>query len=331
MGRRSISWVDSLALRGPDPVAYLAVGRLSRPAAVARWGSPSAPGTGAGEDFDYHVATLLTVMASASGRRATARAAGTAATLWAAGDAPRVALWTTLWRLTDERSWPEHAVGALDLLPAAVVDFLLGPDPDCPHRPAVRLVAGLDLDPPQFPAGVVVETLLSLADDAGSRRRIRGFADVLSRIDHPLVLTALERVFARYLGTYRYPQPGWDSSGLTRWPVRYPERLVDMALANPHLPRAADVAAEEFGHREFLELLYLTGQYERYDAADPDGTLLRTYCAQLPEVERWRLRDAAERACRPTPCPPAPPSAPKTDWPGGTGTLGSGGFAGPHT
>ena len=105
-----------------------------------------------------------------------------------------------------------------------------------------------------------------------------------------------------------------------------------MALANPHLPRAAEsVAAEEFGHREFLELLYLTGQYERYDAADPDGTLLRTYCAQLPEVERWRLRDAAERACRPTPCPPAPPSAPKTDWPGGTGTLGSGGFAGPHT
>ena len=102
MGRRSISWVDSLALRGPDPVAYLAVGRLSRPAAVARWGSPSAPGTGAGEDFDYHVATLLTVMASASGRRATARAAGTAATLWAAGDAPRVALWTTLWRLTDD-------------------------------------------------------------------------------------------------------------------------------------------------------------------------------------------------------------------------------------
>jgi hypothetical protein len=60
-------------------------------------------------------------------------------------------------------------------------------------------------------------------------------------------------------------------------------------------------------------LLYLTGQWERYDAADPDGTLLGAYCAQQDACHRGSLRRAAKRAERPTSCPPPLPARPVFD------------------
>lgn len=73
--------------------------------------------------------------------------------------------------------------------------------------------------------------------------------------------------------------------------------------------------------------LFLTGQWERYDAADPDGALLRAYCANVLkyEFQRDQYRTAAELAGRPSPCGPRPPEPPQYR-PGGTGVAGTGGF-----
>ncbi|GAA0265793.1 hypothetical protein GCM10009527_072490 [Actinomadura nitritigenes] len=75
--------------------------------------------------------------------------------------------------------------------------------------------------------------------------------------------------------------------------------------------------------------LYRTGQWERYDAADPDGRYLRDRVARLSpyDDERTKLRDAAERGGRPMPCGPrSEPPRPDPYWPGGTGVGGTGGF-----
>jgi hypothetical protein len=74
--------------------------------------------------------------------------------------------------------------------------------------------------------------------------------------------------------------------------------------------------------------LFLTGQWDRYDAADPDGALLRAYCTDVVryEFERDRYRTAAELAGRPSPCGPRPSETPGYR-PGGTGVAGTGGFS----
>jgi hypothetical protein len=75
--------------------------------------------------------------------------------------------------------------------------------------------------------------------------------------------------------------------------------------------------------------LALTGQWDRYDAADPDGTALRAYAEALPlrDAERDRLREAARRAGRPEPCGPRQdPSPPSYYRPGGSGLAGTGGY-----
>ena len=77
-------------------------------------------------------------------------------------------------------------------------------------------------------------------------------------------------------------------------------------------------------------LLFLTGQWDRYDAADPGGTRLRAYGTRLYywESERDRLRAAAERAGRPMPCDASTSTPPPSRqyWPGGSATSGSGGY-----
>jgi hypothetical protein len=77
--------------------------------------------------------------------------------------------------------------------------------------------------------------------------------------------------------------------------------------------------------------LFLTGQWDGYNAADPDGALLRAYCANVLryEFELEPFRVAAERAGRRSPCGPRPPPPrPQKYRPGGTGVAGTGGFSG---
>jgi hypothetical protein len=75
-------------------------------------------------------------------------------------------------------------------------------------------------------------------------------------------------------------------------------------------------------------LLFLTGQWDRYDAADPGGTRLRAYGHRLYywESERDRLRAAAKRAGRPMPCDASTSTPPPRSqyWPGGSSTSGTG-------
>ncbi|MGI5328843.1 hypothetical protein [Actinomadura nitritigenes] len=81
--------------------------------------------------------------------------------------------------------------------------------------------------------------------------------------------------------------------------------------------------------RDLALFLYRTGQWDRYDAADPDGQYLRDRVEQLSpyDDERTKLRDAAERGGRPMPCSPrSEPPRPAPYWPGGTGVSGTGGF-----
>ncbi|WP_433154441.1 hypothetical protein ACQPZ8_23470 [Actinomadura nitritigenes] len=86
--------------------------------------------------------------------------------------------------------------------------------------------------------------------------------------------------------------------------------------------------------RDLALFLYRTGQWDRYDAADPDGRHLRGHVAGLSpyDDERTRLRDAAKRGGRPMPCsPPSEPARPDPYWPRGTGVAGTGGFTGGFT
>ncbi|GIJ76505.1 hypothetical protein SAMN05443287_10822 [Micromonospora phaseoli] len=80
--------------------------------------------------------------------------------------------------------------------------------------------------------------------------------------------------------------------------------------------------------------LFLTRQWDRYDAIDPDGRRLRAYADRLPPEshERDRLREAAAAGGRPAPCEPALPywaTGPSY----GSGISGSGGYtdAGGHS
>ncbi|MEU7868859.1 hypothetical protein [Dactylosporangium sp. NPDC049140] len=61
--------------------------------------------------------------------------------------------------------------------------------------------------------------------------------------------------------------------------------------------------------RALPAFLFLTGQWERYDAADPGGSRLRRHAEGLPAWDpgRDRLCAAAARAGRPSPCAPTAP------------------------
>ncbi|MET8861746.1 hypothetical protein ABZW11_02200 [Nonomuraea sp. NPDC004580] len=103
---------------------------------------------------------------------------------------------------------------------------------------------------------------------------------------------------------------------------------------------AAVQAAVEAGYRpahenELLAFLFVTEQWEDYDRADPDGSLLRAYCAEN-DTHRWRIVEVARRARRPNPFPPIPkpPTQPKVSggrsspigsWPTNPGVTDHGG------
>jgi hypothetical protein len=75
---------------------------------------------------------------------------------------------------------------------------------------------------------------------------------------------------------------------------------------------------------------FLTGQWDRYDSVDPDGSALRAYAEALPDwdEERDRLRGAAVRAGRRMPCRSREEAeAARSHRPPG-GITGSGGYVG---
>lgn len=79
---------------------------------------------------------------------------------------------------------------------------------------------------------------------------------------------------------------------------------------------------------EVAAFLYLTRQWDRYDATDPDGALLRTFVDALPSWSFTQddLREAAKEAGRPMPCAARDPGTPTRYRPGGTGLSGTGGY-----
>lgn len=127
-------------------------------------------------------------------------------------------------------------------------------------------------------------------------------------------------------GSPRYsPRPAPRSSGATA-----PAAAQVDAGYLPELPES----------RELLPLLFLTGQFERYDREDPDGTVLRALLAESRHRNRFEhrhFRTVADRAGRADPWPPEAPSRPVdrspaghvTSWPSGyTGHDAGGGHGG---
>lgn len=104
-----------------------------------------------------------------------------------------------------------------------------------------------------------------------------------------------------------------------------------LCYAATHGDAAALHAVVEAAHlpsdpEAVLAFLFLTGQWDGYNAADPEP-----YCANVLryEFEREPFRVAAERAGRRSPCGPRPPPPrPQKYRPGGTGVAGTGGFSG---
>ncbi|GAA0626625.1 hypothetical protein HPO96_36760 [Kribbella sandramycini] len=104
---------------------------------------------------------------------------------------------------------------------------------------------------------------------------------------------------------------------------------------------AADARYAPENERDALVFLYITGQWDRYDEADPDGSKLIAYCAEhaRPYVGTYRhqIERAAQASGRPDPCPKLPKPRPNPNpfrpyqsggsWPTDPGG-GSGGFSG---
>jgi hypothetical protein len=139
------------------------------------------------------------------------------------------------------------------------------------------------------------------------------------------------------------PAPAWFVAACRRQlrelPPGEPRQVVcRMALAAPSSEAHAAVADAGYlpeNERDALAFLFSTEQWARYDRADPDGRLLREYCATYAtdyagdSYRRW-LEQAAERAGRPSPCPPLRASTPGRHGPTGSWPTdpGSGGFDG---
>ncbi|MET7425044.1 hypothetical protein [Dactylosporangium sp. NPDC005555] len=123
----------------------------------------------------------------------------------------------------------------------------------------------------------------------------------------------------------------WMRRALVARAVKLEPEAVAAVVDAGYLPEDDD--------RAVLPLLFLTGQFERYDREDPDGTKLR---AVLTERRYWydreHFRSVAERAGRPDPWPPEPPprtrpaSVHATTWPSSMGAGGhvTGGHFGGH-
>jgi hypothetical protein len=95
---------------------------------------------------------------------------------------------------------------------------------------------------------------------------------------------------------------------------------------------AGYLPADERAHPLFL---FATEQWDRYDRADPDGSLLREYCrGGIGLFARENVEAVAARAGRPNPCPPLPPRSETRPDTGHRGPIGSwptsitGGFGG---
>jgi len=152
----------------------------------------------------------------------------------------------------------------------------------------------------------------SLSRDPDPERTARILLDLVADADAPAAIWDAGRRALRSVG------PGAVRDLLCRSPMNGDAAAAAVVVEAGHVPSDAALVAP---------LLYLTGQWERYDAVDPDGALLYAHCNQLDEHRRWSLRQAAERAGRPTPCPPPPPPRPKEPYqPGGSGTSGTGGY-----
>ena len=209
---------------------------------------------------------------------------------------------------------------------------------DAGHRPAdaavvpvVLLLTGqwsayLDADPD----GQVLRTLCA------ARNRSVNEEDVV--IDRVLALLAADppdEVAARVRGSLRGLAPAKD--GPFERPDCFWLRRAVLKRATKLDPEAV-AAVVDAGylpqHHESLSPLavfFLTGQFERYDHEDPDGTLLRAYL----DKEKWQFehehfRTVAERAGRPDPWPPDKPLPPRdrsrsvhvTTWPSSFGIGG---------
>lgn len=125
--------------------------------------------------------------------------------------------------------------------------------------------------------------------------------------------------------------------GLAPGPAR--EKLCEAAVAGHP---AAVAAVVEAGHlpadqRDHLGFLVVTGQWERYDAADPDGERLRAYCVEqdvylhdadehtryIRGLRRIRIRQMTAQAGRPDPYPARPEPRPMPGQQPGRRALGS--------
>lgn len=113
--------------------------------------------------------------------------------------------------------------------------------------------------------------------------------------------------------------PGPDRDALCR-AAMHSEVATGIVLASGATPSDPD---------DLPAFLAITGQWDRYDAVDPDGAKLRRYTDNLYDWqrERDRLRESAGRAGRPMPCEPAQWGSSSGRRAGGTGTAGTGGFS----
>jgi hypothetical protein len=218
-----------LAVNGPPPLGRWVAGWIGRRR----------------EPTDADLGVLLAAMGEGRDPHARSRALAALERWWTHSPGHRAAIWRAVW------TWIHHDRSGcvrwrLDS-PPMPLRFLLGADPTGPYAPGIRLVSGMALDPPYVSGRRVAvgEICLGLALDDE-----KAFANALRETDEPRLLAALESAFEAGLRPDAR-NPLWEADGTATG-------LLDLILANPHVPRPTD--------RPTRAAVTLSALRERYDA-----------------------------------------------------------------
>lgn len=221
--------VESLALYGWRPVNRIATAWLCRAAEKIASSDDRARKT---------VETVCDVMRYGDDAKAQARATATVERLWAGGSPQRQWIWDHMWECIDVVLRSTY----IDQPPSVFARFLFAPDPR--HESKRRLFTGLQLPGDHDRTMRLFWMVVRRTADPDLRADV---VRVMSATDDPGLVTRLEEAFRSGLRNCldddlspRYARERGDLLWKDDHPP-VPTPLLEAVIANPHIPRGADL------------------------------------------------------------------------------------------
>jgi hypothetical protein len=147
--------------------------------------------------------------------------------------------------------------------------------------------------------GVLLAVLKGRSDVVRQYFDVRGVSSTIAALLDGTNLPAPPAFRRQCRAELRALPPGPAQDELCRRAMRAGREARQIVLKAGYLPS-----------RDVVPFLYLTGQWDRYDEADPDGSQMSAWCAEHARdygyTFRQRVELVARRHRRPNPCPPLP-------------------------